>query len=317
MSTDLLDSININIEILLNKTLPNHKIANVYRYAVLPPGKAFRPQLVWSTLKDFAPELYNQELNNPNSNFHLFGAFVELHHAYTLIHDDLPCMDDDDIRRGKPSTHTKFGEWQALLAGEGLLNSSYRLLSKIKCDQFQNLFKFCSWSIGAKGLIQGQVLDLSEEMTLNFKNLVLTHQLKTARLMQVSLVGAFLMLNLDQVKVKTHFKMAKTLFRLGHHIGVVFQLLDDLTELIDEEISEHEKAVNPWLRFKDECHQELHLGLESMIEIIETNELKSIKETMSIYFSKINKTLVPSKNIVEKHVKTDLLPVMTLLQRIC
>jgi len=317
MADNLLNCISENLENLLNSTLPNHEISDVYRYAVLPPGKAFRPQLVWSTVKDFAPVLFQNELKNPNSNFHYFSSFVEVHHAYTLVHDDLPCMDDDDIRRGKASTHKKFGEWKALLVGDGLLNASYRLLSKVDCELYRELLKFSSWCVGANGLIHGQVLDLSEEMTLNFENLVLTHQLKTARLMQVSLVGAYLILNKDQIQDSNRYQMAKTLFRLGHHIGVVFQLLDDLTELVDEEISEHEKAVNPWLRFREQCDEELKQGLSELVKIIENNQLENIKETMSLYFGKINKIIGPSRPVIEKHVQTDLVPVMTLLQRIC
>jgi geranylgeranyl pyrophosphate synthase len=317
MSEQFLKDIANNIEILLNKTLPKHEISDVYRYAVLPPGKAFRPQLIWSTLKDFSPESFTKEFQNNNSNFHYFSAFIETHHAYTLVHDDLPCMDDDDIRRGKPATHKKYGEWQALLVGDGLLNVSYRLLSKINCQQFHNLFKFCSWCIGAKGLIQGQVLDLSEEMTINFDNLVLTHQLKTARLMQVALVGSYLLLDDDQTQGHNRLSKAKMLFKLGHAIGVVFQLLDDLTELVDEEISKHEQAVNPWLRFKEECSTELTNELQKIVNIIEENKLENLKLTMGLYFGKINNILGASQTIVEKHVQTDLLPVMTLLKRIC
>ena len=174
----------------LVRNLPNHKILDVYLYACLPGGKLFRPHLVWSVLQDLNPELAQSSSLNLDSNHALLSSGVEFHHTYTLLHDDLPSMDNDLLRRGKPCTHIAFAEWQALLAGDGLLNLSYQLLSKIKHPRSNELFRFFSWALGPKGLIHGQVMDLAHEMNESFQNTLRTHELKTARLIQVSILGS-------------------------------------------------------------------------------------------------------------------------------
>ena len=162
----------IKHELLL--CLPKHQSAEFYNYALFPTGKLFRSKLISAFSKD-------HNLNTITNNQILLCSSIEAHHTYTLLHDDLPCMDDDDERRGKPSTHIKFGEWQSLLTGDGLLNISYRLLSKIQSRNLNTILSIYSHALGPKGLIHGQVLDLSEEMNNNFSTLLLTHELKTAR----------------------------------------------------------------------------------------------------------------------------------------
>ena len=94
----------------LEKELPHHQIKEVYNYALFPGGKFFRPQLIHSIMKDLNYDLYLTEVNQVKSNLHLLASAIEMHHTYTLLHDDLPCMDDDKIRRGKPCTHLLHGE---------------------------------------------------------------------------------------------------------------------------------------------------------------------------------------------------------------
>lgn len=313
---DITENIISNLGTHLKSSTPNHSISEIYDYAVLPPGKVFRPLLVWSIFSDFGKTNLAESIKDINSPHNLFSAFVETHHAYTLVHDDLPCMDDDDERRGKASTHKKYGEWKALLVGDGLINASYGMLSQIQANNIMSAFRFSTWCLGPKGLIQGQVLDLAEEMTINFESLILTHQNKTARLMQTALVGSFLILDEVQDKGINRYNTSKDLFRLGHSIGVLFQILDDLTELVEEEISSHEQAVNPWLRFKEECFQELTSGLSKVYEILEKYEMKHLNEILGLYFKKIDTILRPNLKNVESHVKTDLMPVMSLLERI-
>ena len=121
------DEISQNLKLHLKQCIPNQLMKEVYEYCVLPPGKLFRPKLVYAIAKDLS-EKTNLQITQ---NHKYLASFVEVHHAYTLVHDDLPCMDDDDFRRGKPSAHKAYGEWKALLAGDGLLNVSYELLSKL------------------------------------------------------------------------------------------------------------------------------------------------------------------------------------------
>ena len=307
-----------NLEKHLSQVTPNHNFTEVYEYGVLPPGKVFRPQLVCSIYKDFANLTEESFLDNTNHRTNFLASAVELHHAYTLFHDDLPCMDDDNERRGKPSSHIKFNQWKALLAGDGLQTASFRLLSKYDRKALPIIFKFFSWALGPKGLIQGQVLDLNEEMTTSFQNLLLTHQNKTARLIQTSiLLGYWSAMDEENIDKSNIYSDSKLLFRFGHSIGIIFQLLDDLTELVDEELSSHEQSVNPWINsFAPNCYLSLIKELENISEIFIKKEMKSTKEVLSLYLKKIEDIIVTDRQTIQSHTKKDLLPIISLLKRI-
>lgn len=276
LTINLFEHLSWHLPRLRSNSLGN--INEVYEYALFPTGKLFRPLLVWAIAKDFSK---NPDFS-PNSNHALLASCVEFHHTYSLLHDDLPSMDNDTLRRGKPCSHLAFNEWKALLAGDGLLNCSYQTLSKIKSDKLPDLFKLMGALLGTKGLIQGQVLDLSGEMTKDFNSLLETHKLKTARLIQFSLLSSL-------VLVESNYRKFLDLFRLGHRLGIVFQLLDDLTELTDFNLSAHEKEVNPWFNFKEEALQEVTLGLKIIREIIKKYNLTNLESVISDYYKSIEK----------------------------
>lgn len=276
LTTNLFEHLSWHLPRLRSNSLGN--INEVYEYALFPTGKLFRPLLVWAIAKDFSK---NTDFS-PNSNHALLASCVEFHHTYSLLHDDLPMMDNDTLRRGKPCSHLAFNEWKALLAGDGLLNCSYQTLSKIKSDKLPDLFKLMGALLGTKGLIQGQVLDLSGEMTKDFNSLLETHKLKTARLIQFSLLSSL-------VLVEANYRKFLDLFRLGHRLGIVFQLLDDLTELTDFNLSAHEKEVNPWFNFKEQALEEVTLGLKIIREIIKKYSLTNLESVISDYFKSIEK----------------------------
>lgn len=311
---DLLTQLNSNLEHLLKRHCPHHPIAEAYHYAVLPAGKLFRPQLVFAVAQDFG-KLDARTLDH-HSDHGLYASAIEIHHAYTLVHDDLPCMDNDDFRRGKPSTHKAYGEWQALLVGDGLLSLSYRLQSCMRSPHLPEVLNFFSWATGAKGLIHGQVLDLSEEMKLSFKTLLETHKLKTARLIQASLCGSYLLLPDQQLKTFTK------LFRLGHALGIAFQLLDDLTELAEAELSPHEASIAPWINYPQEAQKELILRLTQVHQFFESHHSPVLKKVLQDYFAKIQGMVKVGEKNIEKHLAkcatpAKLAPIMALLDRIC
>lgn len=295
---------------LLGNT-PHHKVQDVYLYASLPGGKLFRPHLVWSVFQDLNPTLYTQSKLDLNSNHALLSSSVEFHHTYTLLHDDLPCMDNDLERRGKPCTHIAFGEWQALLAGDGLLNISYRLLSKLNHPRAQDLFKLFSWSLGPKGLIHGQVMDLAHEMTESFENTLRTHELKTARLIQVAILGSAILSHSTRETQKE-----KKLWRFSRLLGVNFQLIDDLSELSEKDLSDHEKDVNPWLHFPQETYNETLKGLQSFEKLSRELNLTHTNAIVTEYYKKMLSLIVPNKEVITKHLngKLDLAPVILLMQ---
>ncbi len=295
----------------LVSNLPNHKIREVYLYACLPGGKLFRPHLVWSVLQDLNPALALSSSRNMSSNHALLSSGVEFHHTYTLLHDDLPSMDNDLMRRGKPCTHIAFPEWQALLAGDGLLNISYQLLSKVNHPRGFELFKLFSWALGPKGLIHGQVLDLTHEMTESFQNTLRTHELKTARLIQVAILGSSIIANDKADRFKE-----KKLFRYSRLLGVNFQLIDDLSELAESELSQHEKDVNPWIHFPEEAYNETLRGLRQFVDLSRDLNLSNTDLIVKNYYKKMLSIIVPNKNNIDKHLNglVDLAPVILVMQ---
>lgn len=298
------------LRIHLNHLLPHHQTREVYEYALLPGGKLFRPSLVWSILLDQNPELYKSSALNPYSPHALLASAVEFHHSYSLIHDDLPCMDDDSMRRGKPCTHKVFGEWQALLAGDGLINLSYQLIAKSSHSRTLQLIKFFSWALGPKGLIHGQVMDLSLEMTKSFTNTLRTHELKTARLIQVSILGSAI------ISGEQNNAREKLLWKYSRLLGINFQLIDDLSELAEVNLSEHEQDVNPWLKYPETAFLETQKGLRAFSDLSAKLKLKNTDKIVSEYYKKMLSTITLQQVIIEKHLnnKIDLAPVILLMK---
>lgn len=219
------------------KTVPHPQIREVLDWALLPPGKLFRPRLVESLGLDAGLGGSDALLN--------LGLALELHHAYSLVHDDMPCMDNDLVRRGKPTTHKQFGEWKALLGGDTLLAMSYAQLEKIQHPQSAFIRRSFHWATGGKGLILGQWMDLSLAEVTSPQGLLRMHELKTARLMQVATLGT------QALTGDVSLKKIKQSLKLGRDIGLVFQLLDDLDDLTGPEVSAHEGDVNPFLLAPD------------------------------------------------------------------
>lgn len=307
---------------LIEKQLAKHILLTTYQefqstleYSTLPAGKLFRPLLGASIHQDLVgAEKTYKELQDSHSNLTLFLTSLEIHHAYTLVHDDLPCMDDDNFRRGRESVHKKFGQWSAVLAGDSLLHQSHYLVSQVSHKHERDLRKFFSWFLGAKGLILGQVYDLGGEIKKDFISLMRTHELKTARLIQLSICGTAL-LSQDKYSYQDHINY----MRIGRSIGLLFQLLDDLSECT-EELSTHERDVSPFIRFPK---QSLSLTRE-LINNLDTGLVGRpyTNKFLRKYLSSMQSKILPSvkdnesiliKNLGKQFVQIELLPVMNLL----
>lgn len=315
-----LKKLNFDIELFLEKELtkllPKHIIADAYHWAMFPAGKLFRPKLAMSICQDLNPDLYQSSINLENTDLLFFACALECHHSYSLVHDDLPSMDNDDMRRGKISTHKKYGEWRAILTGDGLLNISYEFISKIKktnSNRILELIRVFSYSMGPRGLIHGQTLDLSHEMTHSFENTITTHKLKTARLIQMAILGSAL------ISIAKNRKLEKTLWRLGENVGILFQLLDDLSELTDLNLSQHELDVNPWLRFQKETYLETSKRLMNLKNILIELKLTNTNLMLADYFSKMNLAITKDIGNIETNLenKIDLRPMIAILDTLC
>jgi geranylgeranyl pyrophosphate synthase len=257
---------------ILKRYIKHPEIHKILDYATRPPGKLFRPRL----LEAIASDLKITDLHDVK----ILGCALEIHHAYSLVHDDLPSMDNDAIRRGKPSTHKAFGEWKALLAGDALLCLSFELLENLKSKNSKLIRKFFHWSTGARGLILGQWIDLGLEGQNNSRLLMRMHELKTARLMQIACVGA---MSMSGQKSDLKFFM-----RMGLDIGLAFQLLDDLDDLNAEKLSEHELQVNPFLLAPEESSKKL----SEMIHRLDTLKLSSTRSFLQSFLKTSAKGLI-------------------------
>lgn len=267
-------------------------LSEVMDYAVFPAGKLFRPRLVEALALDLNPGITSDHL-------HLASA-IEIHHAYTLVHDDLPAMDNDLIRRGKASTHAHFGEWQAILAGDALLIASFQELTKIQNPRFREIHNLMTWATGARGLIKGQYEDLLADGKLNVQEVVRIHELKTGRLIQLATLGCYFLTNKVNLRGKIEF------LRLGREIGVSFQLLDDLSELSVPDISPHEKLINPFINSLITSTQALQNSHQRLIKILSKHKLTHVEKMLEDYFKANQKNLLGNFSVLEKNIGQDL-----------
>jgi geranylgeranyl diphosphate synthase type II len=149
---------------------------------------------------------------------------VELMHTYSLVHDDLPCMDDDDLRRGRPTCHKVYGEGMAVLCGDALLTESFAVLAKSKSRVAEMIAELASTG-GSRKLIGGQVLDLEGEgKSLSLEELIRIHEAKTAALLTTSIRLGAMSAGADETKIAA-------LTQFGHALGLAFQVIDDILDV--------------------------------------------------------------------------------------
>ena len=189
------------------------------RYGMFPGGKKIRSKIITDI-----GEIFNLDYKKLIQ----VAAAVECIHAYSLIHDDLPCMDNDNLRRGKLSAHKKYGESTAILAGNSLLTIAFEILSdekfKINISTRIKLINSISKCSGHSGIAGGQYLDLNfEKKSISIKNIEIMQIKKTGRLFSFCCMAPAIMAN----KLNNLKKMEK----IGEKIGLLFQIVDDLIDL--------------------------------------------------------------------------------------
>ncbi len=218
---EVVESVNKAITRLLPETdLPEARLYEAMRYGTLTGGKRMRPFLLMSSAA-----LFNVDPKRARRA----AAAIEFVHCYSLIHDDLPAMDNADLRRGKPSTHKAFDEATAILAGDALLALAFEVLShpdthedpRVRCDLVQAL----ALAAGAHGLCGGQMLDLlGEKEEFDLGTISRLQRMKTGRLMTFACeAGAIL--------GKAGEPQRKALCNYAHDLGLAFQVTDDILDV--------------------------------------------------------------------------------------
>ncbi len=204
-------------------------IFRAMRYGIFPGGKRIRPVLTLAVGDLFGAA---QHLVLP------FACAVEMIHAYSLIHDDLPALDDDDLRRGEPAAHKVFGEGMALLAGDGLLTEAFRLMADaeamrgLAADVVVEVIRELAQAAGALGLVGGQALDLeAEEKDVDLPTVEMIHVRKTGALILASIrIGA-------QLGGAAPGDLTK-ISRYGEYLGLAFQIADDILDAQEGAVTE-------------------------------------------------------------------------------
>ncbi len=219
--TDLIEN-KINEELSINGT--EYDVVSVaMRYSTSAGGKRIRPKLLM--------EFMRVSGGNPLDALN-FAVALEMIHTYSLIHDDLPCMDDDDMRRGKPSCHKAFGEANALLAGDALLTESFGLASRtenIPPERVVRALGLLSECAGVNGMIGGQVIDLKyENSKASLKIVTELYRLKTGALLKAAATIGCVLGGADE---DTVFIAAQ----IAEKIGIAFQIRDDILDIIGDE----------------------------------------------------------------------------------
>ena len=219
-------------EKVLHELLPRAEAApqrlhEAMRYAVLDGGKRVRPLLVFA-----AGELAGADMARLN----IAAAAVELIHAYSLVHDDMPCMDDDVLRRGKPTCHVQYDEATALLAGDSLQSLAFQLLAehRLSDDAARQLemIKLLAAASGSRGMAGGQAIDLaSVGKSLTLPELEFMHIHKTGALIRAAiLLGAHCGATDEHRAASCTPATLAKLDRFGKQIGLAFQVVDDLLD---------------------------------------------------------------------------------------
>ena len=196
------------------------------RYAVLGSGKRIRPLLCYATA---------ELLGCDPARVDAIAVAIEFVHAYSLIHDDLPSMDDDDLRRGQPTTHRAFDEATAILAGDALQALAFQvliddpLLTTHHADQQANLVGLLARAAGPNGMVGGQVLDLAAEgRSLSAEELEDLHQRKTGRLIEAAVMMPAALFPHRSESDTTQLQV------FANHIGLAFQIRDDILEVEED-----------------------------------------------------------------------------------
>ena len=204
---------------LLSSAGPGGRLSEAMRYSLMAGGKRLRPNLCLAAV----------EAVGGNAEDALTPACaLEMIHTYSLIHDDLPAMDDDELRRGKPTCHIAFDEATAILAGDALLTMAFEILASMpgcRPERCVEVTRIVAAAAGSCGMVQGQMLDmLSQGAALSLEQLEHLHSLKTGAMIEASLAVGGLLADGNPLQIEA-------LRAFGRRVGLAFQVVDDILNI--------------------------------------------------------------------------------------
>ncbi len=252
--------------------MPNnelHEFFEAAHYSLFSKGKRLRPLLIIS-LVDSISKSYDKAIDP--------ACAVELVHTYSLIHDDMPCMDNDDMRRGKPSLHKKYNEWTALLCGDFFLAKAFEVLSNSKNlpdNKKIDLIKSLSKGSNENGIIKGQIMDLSlSDENNSLETIYSIHKYKTGSLFLTCAEFAYIITEPSNISIDELSNFAKQL-------GTAFQMFDDIQDYDENKLKE-EKISCVGILGKEQAYNKAYKLYESAFKNLSfSNELvKSICDNL-------------------------------------
>ncbi|MFZ5966273.1 MAG: polyprenyl synthetase family protein [Bacillota bacterium] len=262
-----IQKVDIALDEYIKDTGHHHKLVfEAMRYSIFAGGKRLRPVLMLAA---------NEYVGGKEEEVLPFACAIEMIHTYSLIHDDLPAMDDDDYRRGKLTNHKVFGEGIAILAGDGLLNLAYEIMFKEiwNADEMSMKRKAAAAfeivaAAGVNGMIGGQVVDLiSENKKINSDILDFIHNNKTAALIIASIKAGAIIGGASDKEIQE-------MTEYGKNIGLGFQITDDILDIIGDE-KKLGKKVGSDLEKHKATYPSIH-GMEASIEKVKELHQKSV-----------------------------------------
>ncbi|MGM9902958.1 MAG: polyprenyl synthetase family protein [Enterococcus sp.] len=208
------------IHSFLNEHTSDEQLKESMIYSIDAGGKRIRPLLLLGTLSSFSVDI--------DVNAYQVAAALEMIHTYSLIHDDLPAMDNDDLRRGKPTNHKVYGEALAILAGDALLTGAFQLLTMTKLPNSPKLLLLqqLAVSAGTQGMVAGQAADIQgEAKQLTLAELACIHERKTGRLIRYAMLAGGILAQQPE-------EVLDQLQKIAAHLGLAFQIRDDLLDVV-------------------------------------------------------------------------------------
>ena len=256
-------------ELIDSSEMPK-RLRDAMAYSLEAGGKRIRPALVYAVL-----ETYGMSLERGRE----VAASLEMVHTYSLIHDDLPAMDDDDLRRGRPTNHRQFDEATAILAGDALLTDAFRILTQMPLSALDivEIIRIFGLAAGSSGMVGGQLDDMLAEKRNNvtLEELQSIHARKTGALLVYALEAGAILAGVS-AEDRMHLK------QFGRHLGIAFQIQDDILDVIGDEETIGKRVGSD--EFNDKTTYPKLLGLEGAKQALdqEVEAAQAAIESLSV-----------------------------------